>query len=291
MKVAIASGKGGTGKTFVATNLFNALIRRGHTATLVDCDAEAPNAAAFFAGQRISSEEVTRQIPNIDSQKCTFCGQCSAFCEYNAIFYLPPAGMIKVIDDLCHSCGACSYACQFEAITEKPHVVGELTLFQLQGHASIIEARTATGTMTPVPVIKAALSKSENFFGTIIYDAPPGTSCPFIHTVSNADYVVLVAESTPFGLSDLRQSVATLRQMDKSFGVIVNRAGIGDMAVYHFLEEQQIDLLTQIPFHRKIAGLYSAGKIAGNTMPELEDRLIEMFETKIQKHANCHYQR
>jgi MinD superfamily P-loop ATPase len=291
MKVAIASGKGGTGKTFVATNLFYALIRKGHNTTLVDCDAEAPNAAAFFEKKIISSDEVTQMIPVIDAGKCTFCGICHAYCNYSAIFYLPPAGMIKVLDDLCHSCGACSFACKFDAISEKPHAVGELTVFEMEGHSFIIEARTVIGTMTPVPVIKAAISKSFNFGETVIYDAPPGTSCPFIHTVSNVDFVVLVTEPTPFGLSDLKQSVETLRQMDKPFGVIVNRAGIGDEAVHQYLKNQQIDLLAEIPFDRKIAGLYSAGKLACIDLPELEAQLNRVFETKINNHANCHYQR
>jgi MinD superfamily P-loop ATPase len=291
MKVAIASGKGGTGKTFVATNLFNALIRKGHNATLVDSDAEAPNAAAFFEKRLFSVSEVTQMIPVIDPAKCTFCGQCHAYCNYNAIFYLPPAGMIKVLDDLCHSCGACSFACKYGAISEKPHAVGKLTVFEVERHAYIIEARTLVGAMTPVPVIKAAISRSLNFSEIVIYDAPPGTSCPFIHTVSNADFVVLVTEPTPFGLSDLKQSVETLRQLEKPFGVIINRAGIGDQAVYHYLKEQQIDLLAEIPFDRKIAGFYSAGKVAGNFLPELEAQLIQTFETKILHHANCHYQR
>jgi MinD superfamily P-loop ATPase len=291
MKIAIASGKGGTGKTFVATNLFNALIHKGISVTLVDCDAEAPNAAAFFPGKIISEEDVTQQIPVIDTEKCTFCGKCYEFCNYNAIFYLPPMKVIKVLDELCHSCGACSYACNFGAITEKPHIIGKVFSFETSSNSGIIEARTEIGAMTPVPVIKAAIAKSSNKNDITIFDSPPGTSCPFIHTVSNADYVILVTEPTPFGVSDLKQSVETLKQLEKPFGVIVNRTGIGDEAVYQYLNQNKIPLLLKIPFNRQIARHYSLGKIAGDYLPELADQLTIVFNSIFQNDANSHYQR
>jgi len=291
MKIAIASGKGGTGKTFVATNLLNALNHRGFSATLVDCDAEAPNAAAFFSRQVVAISTVTQQVPEIDTQKCTYCGKCHEFCSYNAIFFLPSLKIIKVLDDLCHSCGACTYACDFDAITEKPFKVGEIATFQINGHCQIIEARTKVGVFTPVPVIKAAIKVAAATNDFLIFDAPPGTSCPFIHTVSNADFVIIVTEPTPFGLSDLKQSVETLRGLDKLFGVIINRAGIGDGSIFQYMVEEDIPLLAEIPFDRQIAGFYSVGKIAGAFLPDLDKQLFSVFNSIIEKYANSHYQR
>ncbi len=291
MRIAIASGKGGTGKTFVATNLFNALIHKGFSTILVDCDAEAPNAAAFFAKKLISTEKVTQQIPVVDKEKCTFCGKCHEYCNYNAIFYLPPFGMIHVLEDICHSCGACSYACEFGAITEKHHTIGAITCYEVSRNATIIEARTAIGAMTPVPVIKAAIASSENRAEFVIFDGPPGTACPFIQTVSSANFVILVTEPTPFGLSDLKQSVETLKLLDKPFGVIVNRADVGDSNVYKYLEKNKIPLLLKIPFDRQIAGYCSSGQIAGDFWPQLVEDFHAVFYSIIQNHANSHYQR
>jgi len=232
-RIAVASGKGGTGKTFVATNIFYSLSRQNKSVTLVDCDAEAPDSVAFFDAKPVDVKEVTQLIPVIDTEKCTFCGRCREYCSYNAIFILPPSRIINVIEDLCHACGACSVACRDNAITEHPYVLGSVTRFSLNSMSasnpeSILEARMKIGVLSPVPVIKAAIKEIDNDTEIVIFDSPPGTSCPFIQTVARADYIILVTEPTPFGLSDLKQSAETLRTMDKPFGVIINRAGIGD---------------------------------------------------------------
>lgn len=284
MKVAIASGKGGTGKTFVATNLFHVLRTHGYKVTLVDCDAEAPNATAFFnlLNTTAYSNEVCMKVPVIDTEKCTYCGKCSAYCHYNAIFILPPMKVIRVIEDLCHGCGACSVACDDGAILEKEVPLGQVTAYSENKFVCLIEARTRIGAMSPVQVIQAAIQQSSGHEGVIILDAPPGTSCPFIHTVAAANYVILVTEPTPFGMSDLQQSIETLRTMDKPFGVIINRAGIGDDKVQVFLQAGDIPLLMQIPFDRDIARIYSNGGIAVDEIPGLEMDFFKMISKIVQ---------
>ncbi len=277
-KIAVASGKGGTGKTFLSTNIFYALSEKGIRVDLADCDAEAPNAAAFFHLKNTEIHTITQQVPVIDTNACIFCGLCYEYCNYGAIFYLPAAGMIQVLDDLCHSCGACSVACKFDAITEKKVDIGEVTIFKVNGGRKLTEAKMRIGAMTPVPVIKAAIDMAGNNQEILILDAPPGTSCPFVHTVSAADYVILVTEPTPFGLSDLKQSVETLRQMKKPFGVVINRAGMGDHSVEGYLQEENIELLLEIPFDREIAILYSKGILVSQHRPELADSLFNLVK-------------
>ena len=261
IKIAIASGKGGTGKTFVATNIFHTLVKNQIDAVLVDCDAEAPNSVAFFKTNRTSAFEVTQLVPVIDTNACTFCGKCHEYCNYNAIFILPPMKIINVMEDLCHGCGACSVACKYDAITEKPVSLGVVNLYSNNGKPSLVEARMNIGVMSPVPVLKAAIKQSNDMTGIVILDSPPGTSCPFIQTVASADYVILVTEPTPFGFSDLQQSIETLKKINKPFGVIINRAGIGNLAVYDWLKENNIPLLIEIPFDEEIAHIYSEGKL------------------------------
>lgn len=261
IKIAIASGKGGTGKTFVATNIFYTLVKNQIDAVLVDCDAEAPNSVAFFKTNQTRAIEVTQLVPVIDTNACTFCGKCHEYCNYNAIFILPPMKIINVIEDLCHGCGACSVACKYDAITEKPVSLGMVNLFSNNGKPALIEARMNIGVMSPVPIIKAAIKQVDNQAEIAILDSPPGTSCPFIQTVSASDYVILVTEPTPFGLSDLKQSIGTLRKIGKPYGVIINRAGIGNFAVYDWLKENNIPLLMEIPFDEEIARIYSEGRL------------------------------
>ena len=260
MKIAVASGKGGTGKTFVATNLFNVLSGRGDKVTLVDCDAEAPDDLLFFDAEKRDESEVTHQVPVISKDACTWCGRCSSWCNYNAIFYVPTARVIEVIENLCHGCGACSFACNSGAITEKPVVLGTVTSYTTSGGSPLIESRMRVNEMSPVRVIKAAI-KEAGTEGTILLDAPPGTSCPFVQTVDTADYVVLVTEPTPFGLSDLRQSVETLKTIYKRCGVIINRADIGDNGVRSYLDEERIPLLASIDYDTAIARSYSEGRL------------------------------
>jgi MinD superfamily P-loop ATPase len=277
-KIAVASGKGGTGKTFLSTNIFYALREQGIKVDLADCDAEAPNAAAFFHLKNTEIHTITQQVPVIDTNACIFCGLCYEYCNYGAIFYLPAAGMIQVLDDLCHSCGACLVACKFDAITEKKVDIGEVTSFEVNGGRKLTEAKMRIGAMTPVPVIKAAIDLAGNNQEILILDAPPGTSCPFIHTVNAADYIILVTEPTPFGLSDLKQSVETLRQMKKPFGVVINRAGMGDNSVERYLQKEGIELLLEIPFDRQIASQYSKGLLVSQQRPELADSLINLVK-------------
>lgn len=289
-KIAIASGKGGTGKTLVATNLFHSLISRDIHANLVDCDAEAPNAKLFFEGKLEKSFAVTQQVPVIDESLCTYCGKCHENCHYNAIFILPPAKVIKVIEDLCHGCGACTVACKFGAITEKAMPLGEVRRYSLTEKNALIESRMKTGVYSPVAVIKAGI-KEAGYGRMVILDAPPGTSCPFIQTVDRADFVVLVTEPTPFGLSDLKQSVETLKGMKKPCGIIVNRAGLGNHALYEYLDKEHIPLLMEIPFDRDIARTYAHGGKLKELNPSWEDRFLALLEIIILENGNCHNKR
>lgn len=266
IKIAVASGKGGTGKTLVSTNLFWTAQNAGFPVTLVDCDAEEPNVAEFVSGDVLSTDTVTQNIPVINPELCVFCGKCFNYCNYNAIVYLPVNQFIKVVEDLCHDCGACTVACKFGAITEKEKQLGTVKSMYLNSHAEIIEACADVGVYSPVPVIKKAIKEASNSY-LALFDSPPGISCPFIATVENADYVILVTEPTPFGLNDLKLSVETLQQLKKAFGVIVNRAGLGNREVYDWLHQNKISLLLEIPFDREIARIYSEGRLLAEEKP------------------------
>ncbi|MEN6456245.1 MAG: ATP-binding protein [Prolixibacteraceae bacterium] len=260
MKIAIASGKGGTGKTFVATNLFWVAQESRMPVTLVDCDAEEPNVAEFVSGEEQSTREVFQQVPVIDPEKCTFCGKCFEYCNYHAIVFLPQNNFIQVIPDLCHDCGACAYACKAGAIAEEPKLLGNIKAFSVNEHALLIESRSEVGVYSPVAIIKRAIKEADHRNLTLM-DSPPGISCPFIATIDQADFVILVTEPTPFGLHDLKLSVTTIQQLGKSFGVVINRAGLGNHEMYDWLERNKIPLLLEIPFDKEIARIYSEGKI------------------------------
>lgn len=278
MKIAVASGKGGTGKTLVSTNLFWTAQNAGFPVTLVDCDAEEPNVAEFVSGDVLCTNTVTQNIPVINPELCVFCGKCFNYCNYNAIIYLPSNHFIQVVEDLCHDCGACLVACKLGAITEKEKQLGTVKTIYLNSHAEIIEACADVGVYSPVPVIKKAIKEASNRYLAIL-DSPPGISCPFISTVEKADYVILVTEPTPFGLNDLKLSAETLQQLKKPFGVIVNRAGLGNRGVYDWLQQNKIPLLLEIPFDREIARIYSEGRLLAEEKPAYQLKFKELLKT------------
>ncbi len=282
-KIAIASGKGGTGKTFVSTNLFNAVKKHNHQIALVDCDAEEPNAKQFFSENLIKKTEVTQQVPLINKDKCTYCGKCAEYCHYNAIVCIKDLNFIEVMADLCHGCGACFIACNDDAIKEVPDLLGHISNYRIAEKADLIEARMKVGVHSPVSIIKKAIKASDDY-DIVLLDSPPGTSCSFIQTVNLADFVVLVTEPTPFGLNDLKQSAAILKDMGKPMGVVINKDGLGTDDVQEFLKAKNIPDLLRIPFDRGIAAIYSVGKLLTDEDGYWADAFYELYQN-ILKHA------
>ncbi len=291
MNIAVASGKGGTGKTFFSTNLYHSLRGMNYSVCLVDCDAEVPNSFIFFPVKKVKEYVVTEYRPVIDRTNCVLCGKCAEYCNYNAIFFLPAMNKIQLLDDLCHGCAACSVACDYSAIRDSYKFIGKVTSYKTdEDGACMFEAKMTPGVSSPVPIIKPAVKMAKEQavkqnIDYVILDSPPGTACPFIQTASHADFVILVTEPTPFGLSDLKQTVETLKTMNKEMGVVVNRAGIGNREVYQYLEDESIPLLGEIPFDKEIALCYSEGKIAVKDIPSLKVE-FENIVNKIVRYGN-----
>jgi MinD superfamily P-loop ATPase len=282
MKITIASGKGGTGKTMVSTNFFAWMSGIHPDVVLVDCDAEEPNAGIFFLKEQMGKKIVRQQVPQIEEGNCTFCNDCHDVCKYHAIFSLPDLKVIQVINDLCHDCGACYHMCNYNAIHPISKDVGTVTKFITKQGYQFIEARTIPGVYSPVKIIDEAIKLSEERTLSL-FDAPPGTSCSFIHTVSQSDLVLMVAEPTPFGVSDLKKAVAVVKDLNVPFGVIVNKDGLGNDDLFQFLENEKIDLLARIPFDLEIAKMYSQGRLLINDFKEF-DTIFQSIHDFIKLH-------
>jgi MinD superfamily P-loop ATPase len=274
MIVSVASGKGGTGKTSVAVNM---ALSVGNV-QLLDCDVEEPNAHLLLHPNMQRTEPVYVLVPHINEELCYHCGECAKFCQLNALFSSPEK--ILFFPELCHSCGGCTLACPRQAITEEKRKLGALK-FGAVGDVQLVYGELDVGEPMAVPLIKAVKKQIEDNKNVII-DAPVGTSCPVIETVRKSDFCVLVAEPTPFGLHDLKITVQVLRKMGVPFAVVVNRAGIGDKKVYTYCKEENIPILLEIPFQRKIAELYSKGVPFSLEMPEWKEKFQTLF-SKIRK--------
>jgi MinD superfamily P-loop ATPase len=270
MIISIASGKGGTGKTSVAVNM---ALSIGNI-QLLDCDVEEPNAHLLLNPKISRTKSVYISVPVVNEKLCNHCGKCAKFCEYNALFVSPKE--VLVFPELCHSCGGCAIVCPKDAVREKNVEIGVIKMGMANG-VELVYGELNVGEPMAVPVIKE-VKKQVKKNKTVIIDSPPGTSCPVIESVYGSNYCILVSEPTPFGLHDLKITVEVLEKINIPFGVVINRAGIGDRKIYDFCEEKAVPILLEIPFQREIAELYSQGIPFIQEIPEWRDRFRELFE-------------
>ncbi len=275
LRIAIASGKGGTGKTTVAANLAATLIEEQLPVAYIDCDVEAPNGHLFFNTITEKSTPVYIPVPEIDDSRCTLCGACGAACRFSAVVALP--NTVLTFPKLCHGCGGCVRACSVGAIRTTPREVGVVEE-KRAGIMPLYQGTLQIGESMAPPVIRDLLKQAPSE-RILILDAPPGTSCPVVEVVKFADGVVLVTEPTPFGLNDLKLAVEMVRTLKKPFSVVVNRAGIGNDDVLQYCEVEGIPVLLQIANERAIAEAYSRGRLAVDAVPSLKPQFSKLYES------------
>jgi len=272
MIISIASGKGGTGKTLVATSLALAL-KDNHKLRLLDGDVEEPNDHVFLKPDISGSEPVFIPVPRIDEARCTRCGKCAEVCAYNAIAVL--GEHVLTFSELCHGCGACSYLCPEKAITEENRQTGVVEWGDADG-IDFVQGKLTVGEAMAPPVIRQ-VKKHIDSEDIAIIDSPPGTSCPVVETIEGSDFCLLVTEPTPFGLNDLVLAVETVRQLGIACGVVLNRAGVGDDRVEEYCRQENIPILLTIPLDTEIARLYSRGITLVEGMPEWQEKFVGLF--------------
>jgi len=271
MILAVASGKGGTGKTTVSVTLARML---GSAVLLLDCDVEEPNDHLFLKGLTTGEEIVTVPIPQVDRSRCDGCGECARFCEYHAIASFGSTPL--VFPEMCHGCGGCAKVCPQKAIREIDWRIGVVETVRAD-NITLIQGRLDVGmTMAPPVICKVKARLQEGL--PAILDTPPGTSCPVIAAIRGADFVVLVTEPTPFGLHDLRLAVGMVRELGIPFGIVVNRVGIGDDRVHAYCNEEDISVLLEIPDDRRIAEAYSRGEMIVESLPEYRGLFLTLVE-------------
>lgn len=276
MIIAVASGKGGTGKTTVATSLALSLSDQNREISFLDCDVEAPNAHIFLQPEFQQTKAVARLIPQVDVEKCTGCGRCAEVCQFHAIIVLGSKPL--VFPELCHGCGSCTLECPDKAITEIPERLGILEAGSTPQGIKFARGLLDIGEPMAVPVIRQLKKWHPSQDAVIaIWDSPPGTSCPVVESIRGADYLLLVTEPTPFGLHDLRLAVQLGTELEISAGVVINRDGLGDAQVEEFCQQNGIPILMRIPLERAIGAGIAQGKPLNEIQPAYQARFQEVF--------------
>ena len=271
MRIAIASGKGGTGKTTVATNLAFTVSALGETAAYIDCDVEEPNGHIFMKPSITESREGTMFYPVVDEEICTSCGECAELCQFKAIMLMGDTPM--VFPEMCHACGGCELVCPVDAITNTDRGIGKIDIGNSRGVRFVRGILNVGQVMSP-PLIRLVKKEIADEAVTFI-DSPPGTSCPVIESIRDSDYVLLVTEPTPFGLHDLKLAFEMLGELSIPFGVFINRSDIGTGDTLKYCEKQSIPIIASLPDDRRIAEAYSNGILVAEAFPDIR----EVFET------------
>jgi MinD superfamily P-loop ATPase len=275
MKIAIASGKGGTGKTTIATNLACSIAKMGKVVQYLDCDVEEPNGHIFLKPDIKETRSVTISVPEVDTEKCNGCGKCGQLCQYSAIICLKE--IVMTFEQLCHACGGCKLICPTGAITEKQKEIGFADIGTANG-VKFGQGRLRIGDIHTPPLIKKikAIALQE---GVVIVDAPPGTSCPVIEAVKGADFVLLVTEPTPFGLNDLKLAVGMIRELNIPFAVVINRSEPDEQMINQYCQDENIDIIFEVPDDRRIAEAYSVGKMIIDVLPEYKEEFAGLYKS------------
>ena len=272
MIISIASGKGGTGKTTVATNLAMAI---GSDVQLLDCDVEEPNSHLFINPVFEKTITVTTPVPEVDEKKCNLCGKCDEICQFKAIIVIADI-TVMTFPELCHSCGGCEMVCPENAIKETNRELGIIQKGYRNG-IEFVHGKLRVGeAMSPPLIVKVrSFTKPDKF--TII-DAPPGTSCPVIASMKNTDFILLVTEPTPFGLHDLKLAVGAVKMLNIPCGLVINRSDVGDNKVKGFAKKEGVPVLLEIPFDRNIAEAYSRGDMIVEKLPGFKEKFLTLYD-------------
>ncbi|HYW69151.1 MAG TPA: ATP-binding protein [bacterium] len=279
MRIAIASGKGGTGKTTIATCLASLLATRGERVTYVDCDAEEPNGHLILQPSISKLHDFEVSVVAIDEEKCTGCGRCSRACQFHALACLNET--VTTFPQLCHSCGACSLVCPEDAIVEVLQKRGIIR----EGHAGpvgFVGGEMSVGEESVTPVIRAVKESIPND-GTSILDAPPGTACPAVEAMRGSDRVLLVTEPTPFGLNDLKLAVATAGALGIPADVVINRCDVGTTETQEYCRDANLDILLEIPNDRAVAEAYSRGILPTAAVPGFRETMLVLVDRMIER--------
>ena len=272
MIISIASGKGGTGKTTVATNLAFSLASE---VQILDCDVEEPNAHLFIHPSINEKITVSTPVPEVDRDRCTLCGKCAEICQFKAIIVIGKT--VLPFPELCHSCGGCMEVCPEKAITETGRELGIIEKGNKNG-LDFVHGRLRVGEAMSPPLIRKVRSFTRSD-AIVIIDAPPGTSCPVIAAMKGTDFVLMVTEPTPFGLHDLELAVDAVRVLGIPHGLVINRSDIGDDRVWEYAKRQDLPILMEIPFDRHIAEAYSRGKLIVEVMPEWKEAFLTLYRS------------
>ena len=216
-------------------------------------------------------------VPTVDEAKCTYCGACAELCQFAALNIM--GQVILTFPEMCHGCGGCLAVCPEKAISPGRRELGEIS-WGVAGGVGFLAGRLRVGEAMSPPLMRQVKARLAQRLaatgGDAIIDAPPGVSCPAVNAVLDCEVILLVTEPTPFGVYDFKLAWEAFTPLGKPLGAVINRAGLGDDAIYRFCQEKGLPILAEIPYDRAIAEAYARGRIIADLSPEIKETFVTL---------------
>ena len=269
MKIAVLSGKGGTGKTFVSTNLSRVI----EGSIYLDCDVEEPNGHLFLKGPVLETNPVALPIPVIDHKLCDGCKKCVDFCQFNALAYT--GKRVLVFEKICHSCGGCEIICPQNAIKEIPREIGKIEKRSYEDttlYTGILNTGEESGTAI-IGELLQRVSEEES----VVIDCPPGSSCVVMDSIKDADYCLLVAEPSIFGAHNLKMVHELVTLFEKPMGIVLNKTLGDENSSEDYCREKGLEILLRIPWSDELGRYNAEGIIASDQKDEYRNMFTDLL--------------
>ena len=270
LKIAVLSGKGGTGKTFVSTNLSNVI----DNCTLLDNDVEEPNSRLFFKGEIINKESVYQKVPIVNEENCDNCRLCADSCKYNAIAFLKKP---IILENVCHNCGLCTYICPRNAISEIDKEVGHTETLKVSEKLSVRSGFLNVLEESGTPIIDAL--NNYPYDNTVVVDCPPGSSCLVMESIRDSDFNLLVSEDTNFSFENFKAVYNLSKLFNKKTGLVINKKTPGvSSELLQFSKDNNIPVLLEIPFDKELSKISSNGELITNALLDYRQKFSELYK-------------
>ncbi|HHX38309.1 MAG TPA: 4Fe-4S binding protein [Clostridiaceae bacterium] len=283
-QLLILSGKGGTGKT----TLSSAFIKLASAKAYADCDVDAPNLHLLMGWRDAPQTSPYYGLPKaeIDPSLCIECDECRQHCRFDAI---EVADIYAVNSYACEGCGVCAYVCPAAAIVMEPAVAGELKLYQTNEKVfSTAQLKMGSGTSGMlVSEVKKQMNEAGIDANLAIIDGSPGIGCPVIASISGVDVVLIVAEPSVSGISDMERIIHTAVTFGSQIAVCINKYDTNVTkaeAIEAYCQDHGLPFMGKIPFDKKAVKAINNGQTvvdidcaAGEAIKGIYTKVMELL--------------
>ncbi|MCD6222368.1 MAG: ATP-binding protein [Thermoplasmata archaeon] len=271
-QIAIASGKGGVGKTSIAAS-FASFAK----AVFADCDVDASNLPIIFKPEIIKKEDFYgMDVASVDESKCIKCMECYNACRFDAI-----TEEIEIIEEKCEGCGVCEYVCPVDAIEMVPRKSGEVYVsksrFGWIVHAELKAGEETSGKLVSVVRQKAMEVAKENGYDLIIIDSSAGIGCPVIASITGVNLVVIVVEPTMAAIHDMKRIMNVANHFKVPYVVCINKYDLNEekaKEIEEFCKENGIEIVGKIPYNKA----FTKAIVNGKSIAEYDEGLAEIMK-------------